>query len=70
MQEPILEELEKDMPAVQISQVNVDQEPELSASFGIQSIPTILIFLDGRLVDRLIGVQGKEDLHQELVGYL
>ncbi|MGX7195996.1 thioredoxin [Enterococcus olivae] len=70
MQEPILDELEKELPSIQISKVNVDEEPELSAQFGIQSIPTMLIFLDGRLVDRLSGVRVKEELKKELAYYM
>ncbi len=68
MQAPILAELEKEVTA-KISKVNVDQEPELAAQFGVQSIPTMLIFRDGRLVDRLIGVRMKADLKQELAYY-
>jgi thioredoxin 1 len=39
--------------------LNVDENPRIAAQFQIQSIPTMLIFKDGRLVDRLVGAQPK-----------
>jgi thioredoxin len=43
-----------------ITKLNVDENPRISAQFGIQSIPTLLIFKNGALVDRLIGAQSKQ----------
>ncbi|MGB7925533.1 MAG: thioredoxin [Pyrinomonadaceae bacterium] len=43
-----------------IAKLNVDENPQTSARFGIQSIPTLLIFKNGTLADRMIGVQSKE----------
>lgn len=65
MQTPILEELSRELSDNQkIAKVNVDQQRDLALKFGIQSIPTILVFQDGRLVDRLIGVRKKDELKQ------
>ncbi|MFD2728132.1 thioredoxin [Enterococcus camelliae] len=65
MQTPILEELSRELSDNQkIAKVNVDQQRDLALKFGIQSIPTILVFQDGRLVDRLIGVRMKDELKQ------
>lgn len=66
MQTPILENLAEEYAGteVQIYKVNVDDEPELSAQFGIQSIPTLLFFKNGNLVDRLIGVRMIEELRE------
>lgn len=67
MQTPILEELSRELSDNQkIAKVNVDQQRDLALKFGIQSIPTILVFQDGRLVDRLIGVRMKDELKQIL----
>ena len=68
MQTPILEELAKEYSSeqLQISKVNVDNEGELAVQFGIQSIPTLLVFKDGRLIDRLMGVQMKPRLEAVL----
>lgn len=72
MQGPILEELSRELGPNegQISKVNVDENSDLAVRYGIQSIPTMLIFRDGRVVDRLVGVRMKEDLKKELHSYL
>lgn len=42
---------------VTVGKVDIDQEPDLASRYGIMSIPTILIFRDGELVQRAVGVQ-------------
>lgn len=68
MQNPILDELASEMTAdqVQISKINVDEQGPLAARFGIQSIPTLLVFKDGQMVERLMGVQPKQKLQSVL----
>ncbi|MBU5362844.1 thioredoxin [Enterococcus raffinosus] len=70
MQSPILEDLSRELApeSAKISKVNVDQNPGLAQKFGIQSIPTMLIISNGRVVDRLVGLRTKQDLKTEL-GY-
>lgn len=54
---PALEKLAGEFAGqVKIVKVNVDEEPELAGHFRVQSIPTLLAFRDGRLVDTLVGV--------------
>lgn len=43
-----------------IAKLNVDENPRIASQFQIQSIPTMLIFKDGKLVDRLVGAQPKQ----------
>lgn len=70
MQTPILEELSRELSGnKKIAKVNVDQERDLALKFGIQSIPTILVFQEGRLVDRLVGVRMKDELKQIINEY-
>lgn len=70
MQTPILEELSRELSGnKKIAKVNVDQERDLALKFGIQSIPTILVFQEGRLVDRLVGVRMKDELKQIMNEY-
>ena len=59
MQGQILEQLEKEMSAdeLKIVKVNVDEEGELAMTFGVQSIPTLLFYKDGKVVDKAIGVR-------------
>jgi len=49
-----------------IAKLNVDENPQISARFQIASIPTMLIFKDGQLIDRLIGVQPKQTIAERL----
>ena len=46
--------------------VNVDEELELAQSFGIQSIPTLILFKDGKPVKKLVGLHSKEALYKEV----
>jgi thioredoxin 2 len=43
---------------LKLVKVNVDEHPGLSTRFGVQGIPTLLLFRDGRLVDRVVGARG------------
>ncbi|MBR1685664.1 MAG: thioredoxin family protein, partial [Clostridia bacterium] len=60
MMSPIMDELAESTPAVKVGKVNVDDEDELAAKYGIMSIPSILAFKDGALVNQTVGVQPKE----------
>jgi thioredoxin 1 len=60
---PIIEELAPSYEGkAVIAKVNVDDNPEISQKFGITSIPTLLMFKDGKLVDRAIGAMPKANL--------
>ena len=47
---------------VKVGKVNVDEEPELAQRFGIMSIPTVLVFKDGKKTEQSIGLVPKEKL--------
>ncbi|MEO0087777.1 MAG: thioredoxin [candidate division WOR-3 bacterium] len=58
---PVLEELAKEFEGkVKFAKVNVDEEPQLASNYGVMSIPTVVIFVQGREVNRQIGFVGKE----------
>ncbi|WP_132061102.1 thioredoxin [Halorussus amylolyticus] len=59
MLEPTLEQLAADTVAT-VAKVDVDANPQLAASFGVQGVPTLVLFADGELVDRMVGLQSKE----------
>jgi thioredoxin 1 len=63
MQVPILEELASETrDEARILKVNVDEAEEVAMKYGIQAIPTLILFRDGREVRRFVGVQPKESL--------
>ena len=67
MMSPILEEVQKDMgEKVKIYKVDVDESENLARQFGIMSIPTILIYKDGEIVNKHIGLWMKDSMMEEL----
>lgn len=63
IQAPILEELESELgEKVRVVKVNVDYEDQLANKYGIQSIPTIMVFKNGKTIWKAVGVQQKETL--------
>ncbi len=68
---PIIEELAKDMQGkIVFGKLNVDENPQTSMKYGIMSIPTMLVFKNGQLVDRFVGAMPKEMVLQKLKPYL
>lgn len=60
---PKLEEVANEMAGkVTVAKLNVDTSPNTAAQFGIRSIPTLIIFKDGKPVDQIMGNQPKESL--------
>ncbi|MEI6127869.1 MAG: thioredoxin [Pseudomonadota bacterium] len=60
---PTIEELAKEYSGkVKVGKVNVDQNQVTSGTYGIRSIPTIMLFKNGNAVEQLVGVQSKEAL--------
>ena len=64
---PVLDQLAAESSGrYKIAKLNVDENPRTSAQFGIRSIPTLLIFKNGRLVDQIVGVQPKQAIAAHL----
>jgi thioredoxin 1 len=59
---PALEELAAEMPGVKIAKVNIDENPELAAQFGVRSIPTLLMFKGGQVASNMVGAAPKSRL--------
>lgn len=65
---PIMEQLAREANGrYRIAKLNVDENPNTAAQFQIQSIPTMLIFKNGQLVDRLVGAQPKPAIAARLL---
>lgn len=58
---PIVEEVGAMVTDVTVGKLNVDDNPMVASQFGIRSIPTVILFKDGKPVDQTIGVRSKED---------
>ena len=67
LQLPILDEVVEEIgEKATIGKVNVDQELELAHQFGVQSIPTLILFKDGKAIDVMVGLQSKEILVEKI----
>ena len=67
---PIIEELAKEMQGrIVFGKLNVDENPVTSAKHQIMSIPTLLIFKNGTLIDRFVGAMPKDQLRQQIEKY-
>lgn len=69
MQGPIIEDiatLYAGKPNVKIGKMNVDENPNVSQQFQVFSIPTLVLFKDGKPVDQAIGLQSKDSIVQRL----
>lgn len=68
MMKPVIDELASEMKEkkVKIGKLDVDANPESAQKYEVMSIPTLIIFKDGKAVNTLMGVQDKENLKKEL----
>jgi len=68
---PIIDELSIDYSdKAVIGKLNVDDSPDISTRYGVRSIPTILIFKNGELLDRLVGAVTKGTIVSKIDPYL
>ena len=64
MLSPIVDEVANENPDIKVGKINVDEQQELSAQFGIMSIPTLLVFKDGKKISESIGLIPKEQIEK------
>lgn len=63
MMTPVVEQISKDMDGkAKVCKVNIDEEQDLAMKYGIMSIPTFLIFKNGKVVNSAVGVRDKQEL--------
>jgi thioredoxin 2 len=64
---PTIDQLSSELAGrVKVAKLNIDENPGIADRFGVRSIPTLLVLKDGREVDRLVGVQPKQDIVRRL----
>lgn len=64
---PLVEELAQEYQgSVKIGKINIDDSPSAATQFGVSSIPTLMIFKGGEVVERFVGVQPKSRLQAAL----
>lgn len=64
---PVLEELDKEISdRVKIAKLNVDENQELAAKFAVRSIPTLMVFQEGKQTNTVVGFKSKDELKKLL----
>jgi thioredoxin 1 len=66
MLEPVIEQLAAETPDLTVVCLDVDAAPELPRRYDVMSFPTLLFFVDGQLVHRLVGARGLASLREEI----
>ncbi|MBP3450030.1 MAG: thioredoxin [Spirochaetaceae bacterium] len=59
MLSPIIDEIAKETDKVKVGKVNVDEESDLATQFAVMSIPTLILFENGKPIKQIVGVQSK-----------
>ncbi len=68
---PIVEEIASEYTGkIKVGKVNTDDAPETATKFGIRSIPTLIVFKDGKAVDQIVGAVPKDTITEKLDGAL
>ena len=62
MLSPLIDEVAAAHSEVKVGKINVDEQPELAAQFGVMSIPTLVVFKDGQKVNESVGLIPKENI--------
>ena len=68
MLSPVVDQIAEENSAIKVGKVNVDDEQELAGRFNIMSIPTLLVFKNGQMVNQSVGVIPKERILQLVEG--
>ena len=62
MLSPVVDEVAEERTDVKVGKVNVDEQPELAAQFGVMSIPTLVVIKNGKVVNQAVGARPKAQI--------
>ena len=68
MVSPIVDEIAEQNPQYLVGKINVDEQPDLAAAFGVASIPTLVVMKDGKIVNQAAGARPKAQILAMLEG--
>ncbi len=63
---PLVEQIAEEREDIKVVKINVDEEPELASQFRVMSIPTLVVFHDGRVVNQAVGARSKSAIEAML----
>jgi len=68
---PVVEEIATEYESqLKVAKLDVDQNPQIATQHGIMSIPTLMLFKDGEVVERLVGAMPKQRLMEKIMPHL
>ena len=67
---PLLEELASELDSVAFYKLNIDDNKDTANEYGIQSIPTLILFKNGEMVEKIVGVAHKQTLKEKIEAHL
>ena len=62
MVSPIIDEIAEEREDIKVCKINVDEEPELASEFQVVSIPSLMVMVDGKIVNRAVGAKPKAQI--------
>lgn len=62
MVSPIVDEIAEETPNIKVGKINVDEQPELAAQFGVMSIPTLIVMKGGKVANTAVGSRSKQSI--------
>lgn len=65
MLSPILDEISEEITTTEFYKIDVDDNQDVAREFNVMSIPTVLIFQNGELVNKIVGLRSREDLIEQ-----
>ena len=68
MVSPIVDEIAEENAVVKVAKINIDEQPQLASQYGVMSIPTLMVFENGDVVDKAVGARNKTFILQMLEG--
>jgi len=68
MVSPIVDEIAEENSAIKGAKINIDEQPQLASQYGVMSIPTLMLFENGDVVDKAVGARNKSFILQMLEG--
>ena len=64
---PVIEQLAaENLGSVKVGKINIDESPSIAQEYGVNSIPTLMVFKGGEVIERFVGVQPKDRLQEAL----
>jgi len=59
---PFIEEIAKERTDIKVGKINIDEQPELAAKYGVMTIPTLLVIKNGETVNHAVGARSKQSI--------